>query len=140
MKLNIKKLNENAILPKYASEEAAGLDLYCIEIHKVLSDKVVMYKTGLSVQPEKGYHTEILLRSSIVKSGYMLSNSVGLIDRDYTGELIVVLTKINENSPELSLPFCLTQLVVRKTNFFEINEVDILEETIRGDGGFGSTN
>ena len=69
-----------------------------------------------------------------------MANNTGIIDPDYTGNLYVALTKIDKNKPNLTLPFKLVQLVIRKQYSFPLKIVDKFKETKRGDGGFGSTN
>ena len=79
-------------------------------------------------------------RSSIIKSGYILANSVGVIDQGYTGEILVPLLKVDENQPDLELPKVMVQLIPRRWYHFSIKEGEKgLNETSRGQGGFGST-
>ena len=132
------------VIPQKAGEDEVGYDLTCISKCKDLTStpgKVVMYDTGISVQPPDGYYTTIVPRSSIVKSGYMLTNSIGIIDPTYRGTLRIVLTKVDDNAEELELPFCKCQLIVSKFNK-HVNgiQVEELTDTIRGEGGFGSTD
>ena len=137
--LKVLKTNEDAILPSRAHPSDIGLDLTAIKKHKVLSNGVVMYDTGISVSPPEGYYVEILPRSSMSKTGWMLANSVGTVDPNYTGNLYIALIRVDGQSPEIDLPFCKCQLVVRKAEYFDVQEVNNLEDTDRGDGGFGST-
>ena len=138
--LKFKKISENAVIPDQKTSGSCGFDLTCIAEHKVISPITKMYKTGLIVVPLDGFHTEIVPRSSIIKTGYVLANSVGIIDNDYRGELLIVLTKIDESKPDLVVPFCVTQLLLRKDYEFTVSIVDEISETVRGNGGFGSTN
>ena len=69
----------------------------------------------------------------------MLANSVGTVDPDYTGNLYIALAKINPDAPELELPFCKCQLILRKAIYADVIKVESLVDTDRGDGGFGST-
>jgi len=70
----------------------------------------------------------------------MLSNSVGTIDVGYRGNLLIALTRVDETVAQLVPPFTKVQLVLRKANFYNVREVESLDETVRGDGGFGSTD
>ena len=99
-----------------------------------------MYDTGIIVQPDFGYYTKIVPRSSLVKSGYILKNSIGIIDGSYLGTLKIALTKIDDTLPDLTLPFCCCQLILDRFYHSELEEVYSFEETTRGEGGFGSTN
>lgn len=132
--------SEDAVLPVRQYEEDIGMDLVCIKIHKKLDNGVILYDTGLSMKPPKDHYIEILPRSSISKSGWFLANSVGIIDPNYTGNFLVALAPLNEKSVPPEPPFCLTQIILRKAIRGSVIQVESLEETERGDGGFGSTN
>lgn len=129
-----------AVLPSQSRVTDAGHDLTIIKKVKNMTPKVSLYDTGLRVRVPHGYYTEIVPRSSLSKSGYMLANSIGVIDRGYHGNLLIALAKIDDEVPPLSLPFRCCQIIFRKQEFLRIEEIDIdLEETSRGAGGFGST-
>ena len=132
--------DEKAIIPTKAHEDDVGFDLTAIKIHKVLDNGVYLFDTGISITPPSGYYCEILPRSSISKTGWMLANSVGIIDPNYTGNLLIALIKVSSVSPPLELPFTKCQLILRKVEKFEMNQTNSLKETDRGDGGFGSTD
>ena len=140
VKLFFKLNSENSILPKKAGENEVGYDLTAIKQDKKIGDNTYMFDTGVSVQVSDGYYTEIIPRSSLVKTGYILTNSIGIIDPTYRGSLKICLTKIDPTKEDISLPFVKTQLIVRKMIQSEGIEVESLEETERGDGGFGSTD
>jgi len=134
----------NRILPsavppskEYASD--SGFDLTLLERTKK-HGAVEFYRTGIRIQPAFGWYFDLVPRSSISKSGYMLANSVGIIDRAYVGEVLVPLIKIDPNAPDLPLPSRLVQIIPRQIVAAQLVEVDELESTARGDGGFGSTN
>ena len=134
------KDNPQAVVPTKGTPYAVGYDLTAISVYKKLSEKTTLYDTGIKVQPPQGYYTEILPRSSMTKTGYCLSNSVGTIDSDYRGTLLIALTRIDEGFPELTLPFTKCQLVLRRHEDYNLRQVDCLSDTVRGDGGFGSTD
>jgi dUTP pyrophosphatase len=154
MELKIKIHDPNAIVPTKAGDDEVGYDLTAISFVKKLSPVTFMYDTGISVKPPEGYYTEIIPRSSIVKSGFILANSVGVIDPTYRGTLKIVLHKVAMENDEgrthrngvyiacrpLTTPFTLCQLVIRKMERATLVVVDSLDETSRGDGGFGSTD
>jgi dUTP pyrophosphatase len=129
-----------AVIPTKGTPFSVGYDLTAISIYKKLSDRTILYDTGIKVQPPKGYYTEIVPRSSISKTGYCLSNSVGTIDPDFTGRLLIALTKIDESCPDLTLPFTKCQLILRKYEDYTMKEINQLDQTERGEGGFGSTD
>jgi dUTP pyrophosphatase len=114
--------------------------LTAISVYKKLSDRTTLYDTGIKVQPPFGYYTEIVPRSSLSKTGYVLSNSVGTIDSDFRGRLLISLTRVDDGFPELTLPFTRCQLILRKHEDYTIRQVDSLSDTQRGCGGFGSTD
>ena len=142
--LRFKKCDPNAVIPTKAHPTDTGYDLTLIRMSKDMSipgfeQKIIMYDTGIAVCPPDGYYTEVVPRSSLSKTGYMLANSVGIIDASYRGSIKVVVTGDN-SLDDLSLPFKGFQLVLRKLEEVEVVEVDDLDDTVRGDGGFGSTN
>lgn len=138
--LLVKRVDSDAVLPTRAHDLDLGYDLTAIKLKKVLTDKTVLFDTGLQICPPKGYYIEILPRSSLSKTGYMLSNSVGTIDIGYRGNLMIALTKVDDSCPNIDLPFKKVQLVLRKANLYTVSEVDSLNDTQRGSGCFGSTD
>ena len=135
-----KKHVNNAVIPTRAGENEIGYDLTIVEKKQFINNITVVYDTGISVQPPEGYYTEIVPRSSLVKTGWMLANSVGIIDPTYRGTLKIVMIKIYQEAEDFILPFVKFQLIVRKIYTPEILVADILDETERGEGGFGSTD
>lgn len=134
------KAHPDAVLPEKGTSFSVGCDLTCISVFSKISEKTTLYDTGLKVIPPSGYYTEIIPRSSLVKTGYILSNSVGIIDPDYTGNLLIALTRVDDSIPELILPFKRCQLVLRKVEDFNVCIEEIVPVTGRGEGGFGSTD
>ena len=137
-----KSHDEGAFVPSRAGKDEVGFDLTIIKKVKDYSSNTAMYDTGISVQPPDGIYFEIVPRSSLSKTGYILTNSVGIIDPTYRGTLRVVLTKINESAPDIELPNKKFQLIPRTfiSNMFECKNVEELSATYRGSGGFGSTD
>jgi len=147
MKIKVKKLHENAVLPAAANLTDAGADLVAIDDGVAKSDGrggvlYVEYRTGIAVEPPPGYHTEIFPRSSVSKKNLVLANSIGLVDEDYRGEILVRFKVISDNKhffEKFSKGDRIAQLVLRKTERAEYEWADELSDTQRGEGGFGST-
>lgn len=131
--------DNRAKMPTKAHRTDVGYDLTLIDVWKTDGD-VTFYETGVIVSPPSGFYFELVPRSSLSKTGYMLANSVGIIDPDFRGSIKVPLIKITKEKPDITLPFNCVQLVLRKIDDCVFDQVDILEQTERADGGFGSTN
>jgi len=116
----------------------SGYDLSLIKKTKVVGN-VHYYDTGIQVQPENGYYFDLVGRSSISKTGWTLANNIGIIDSSYTGSIIVALIKTDPSAVELELPCRLVQIIPRQLILMEAIEVDSLEDTERGEKGFGSS-
>lgn len=116
----------------------SGYDLTVIKKHKEVNG-VFYYDTCIQIQPEYGYYCDIVARSSLSKTGWMIANNVGIIDAGYTGNLLIALVRVVSDSPELELPARIAQLIPRPLILMETEEVSDLEETDRDDtGGLGS--
>lgn len=140
MKIQFIKRSGQAVTPTRAYPTDIGFDLTAIGLEKIYENGVMLYDTKIAVKPPPGYYVEILPRSSLSKTGWMLANSVGTIDPDYTGNLMIALVRVVPDAPTLQLPFCKCQLVLRKAEYAEMEEVNgEFKDTVRGDGGFGST-
>lgn len=134
------KTRKDAVAPFKERASDSGYDLTLLEKIKTYGD-VEFYDTGIKIKPIFGYYFIMVPRSSISKSGYILANSIGIIDRTYLGNIIVPLIKIDKNAPDLQLPIRLVQIIPKQIVHFELEEVDSFDinETERGEGGFGST-
>jgi deoxyuridine 5'-triphosphate nucleotidohydrolase len=126
-----------AVPPKKTRASDSGYDMTLVERIKT-HGQVEFYDTGVSIQPPYGYYFDLVGRSSISKSGYMIANNIGVIDQSYTGNVIVALVKIDQNAPNLTLPNRLVQIIPRKIVHFIPVQGDI-HVTNRNVGGFGST-
>jgi deoxyuridine 5'-triphosphate nucleotidohydrolase len=133
-------VDEQAHRPCKARPSDAGYDITIIKEFKTLTSNTKLYDTGVKVIPAIGYYTELVPRSSLSKSGYMLANSVGILDASYTGNILVALTKIDPNIPDLTLPFKCCQLIFKEQIFVNLEEIQTKCDTTRNDGGFGSTD
>ena len=129
---------EGAPKPEKNRFSDSGYDLYLLKKIKVQGG-VHYFDTGIKVQPENGYYFDLVGRSSISKSGWMLANNIGIIDASYTGSVIVALVKIDPEAFDIALPCKLVQLIPRKLIIMEALEVESIEDTERGENGFGSS-
>jgi deoxyuridine 5'-triphosphate nucleotidohydrolase len=130
----------NAVIPFKARLSDVGYDLTVIRKHKDLTSNTALYDTGIAIDIPFRYYAEIAPRSSLSKSGYMISNSIGIIDPGYKGNLYIALTKVSPEVPELAFPFRCGQLIFKRQVFINLVEtVEELETSTRGDGGYGST-
>lgn len=129
----------DAVNPVTTHGTDTGIDITCISLKKVLPTGVHLFDTGLAVKPPTGYYTEIVPRSSIIKTGWMLANSIGIIDDTYTGNLLIALVPMSDNSIELKPPFCVAQLILCKLELIHPVVGKIETESTRGAAGFGST-
>ena len=145
MKVKIRKLNEDAKIPSRGSSAAAGYDLYaCLpEGTMTVSFKPHETKkigTGLSIEIPEGYFGAVFARSGLAaKQGLRPANCVGVCDSDYRGEYIVALHNDSEEERTVAHGDRIAQLVVLPFLPVEFEEADMLSETGRGAGGFGST-
>lgn len=142
MKINIKKLNDKAIVPAYGSEFAAGADLYaCIENDITVNPhETVLIPTGIALELPVGYAGLIYARSGLAtKKGLAPANKVGVVDCDYRGEVKVVLHNHSGVAQTVAVGERVAQLVITPYVTAEFIAVDELSDTARGVGGFGST-
>lgn len=143
MELKIKLLSPNATLPRYATAGAAAMDLTaCIDNPITIAPRqLVSIPTGIAIAlPGADYVALIFARSGLgVKHGISLSNGVGVIDSDYRGEIRVGLTNLSDREYTVQPGDRIAQLAVMPVTQAAVVQVDELDETDRGTGGFGST-
>ena len=143
MKVNFKKINENAKVPTYGSPFSAGADLYALtngETVTFLPGETKIIHTGIALEIPEGYAGLIYARSGIAnKRGLAPSNKVGVVDSDYRGEIMVSLHNHSNDMQEIADGERIAQMVIAPFLAVEYNEVDELSDTVRGMGGFGST-
>ena len=140
MKVKIKKLHPNAVKPKYAKESDAGMDLVATTIISNTTFQVT-YGIGLAIEIPDGMVGLIFPRSSIRNTELMLSNSVGVIDAGYRGELQATFNKLSGlDSIAYKVGDRIAQIIIVPHPIIQIVEVDELSESSRGIGGFGSTD
>ncbi|BAQ84128.1 dUTP diphosphatase [uncultured Mediterranean phage uvMED] len=140
MKVKIKKLNKDAVIPKYAKDGDAGMDLTAVSCDYDKKNDVYVYGTGLCFEIPKGYVGEVYSRSSIYKTGLILSNGTGVIDSGYRGE--VLLKFYNSKDDDKSIykkGDRIGQIIIMPYPKIEFEEVKILSDSERGSGGYGSS-
>ena len=140
--LKIKRLENNRILPEYKTEGAAGMDL-CAAISEPVELKPLERKlipTGLKIELEHGYEAQIRPRSGLsIKHGITLINCVGTIDEDYRGEVCIPVVNISSEAYTIQPDERIAQMVIARAEQAKIEVVTELTDTVRGEGGFGST-
>lgn len=142
MNVDIKLLNDLAKIPTRGSEQAAGYDLYAASSYsiEIQPHQTIKVGTGISVAIPDGYFGAIYARSGLAtKQGLRPANCVGVIDSDYRGELIVALHNDTDVPQWILSGDRIAQLVIQPYLNINFNEVDELDNTERGNGGFGST-
>ena len=141
MQVKIKKVNSLAQIPSYAKDGDAGMDLIATSIISE-TDTQITYGLGVALEIPKGFVGLVFPRSSIRKTRLQLSNSVGVIDSGYRGELQATFNKINNNSVsenDYKVGDRVAQIMIIPHPPIEFEEADELSDTERGEGGFGST-
>lgn len=140
MKIAIKRLSNDAILPVYASAEAAGADLYATETLVIPAGEKALVHTGVAVAIPMGYAGFIYARSGLAtKRDLAPANKVGVIDSDYRGELMVSLRNYGKETRTVEKGERVAQLVIAPVVQAEFCLAEELDGTERGEGGFGST-
>lgn len=141
--MRIKKLHQKAVVPHYATEGSAGLDLTVISDNDTIVipyQGTMLCRTGLAFEIPKGYVGLIYIRSSVgSKLDLVLSNQVGVIDSDYRGEVMLPLRNLGRSARVINSGTRIAQMVITPINQVDIEITDELSETKRGVGGFGST-
>lgn len=137
--MNIKLLDKAAIVPTYATDQAAGMDLYLLKDVNI-TNRVKLVRTGIAVAIPTGSVGLLCLRSSLCLKGVRLANGVGVIDADYRGEIkIPLVLDALGTSLNLEAGHRVAQLVITAMGQQSLDVVKDLDDTARGEGGFGST-
>jgi dUTP pyrophosphatase len=138
LELRWSRLHPAAVAPRKEHASDCGYDVTLVRVAEVRG-AVTFYGSGVQVEPPFGWYFDLVARSSISKTGHLLANGIGVIDRAYRGELLVPLVKIDPAAPDLRLPARIVQLVPRPIVHLQVVERPALDGTRRGGGGFGST-
>lgn len=138
--LRVQRLASNAVLPSYAHDGDAGLDLYAIVGAEIPAGQWRKVATGISLELPEGTEAQIRPRSGLAaEHGVTVLNSPGTIDAGYRGEIAVLLVNHGTTAFQVQAGMKIAQLVVSKVTRVTVTEVDLLGSSARGSGGFGST-
>ena len=138
LKVKIKKLSKDSVLPTYSKYGDAGLDLTAISEKWNEDNSIVTYDTGLAIEIPKGYVGLLFPRSSIYKTSLDLTNAVGVIDSGYRGSIMLKFRYVEEGMV-YDVGDRVGQLIIMPYPQIEFEESEELSETERGSGGYGST-
>lgn len=137
MKIKIKKLNNEAILPKYAHPGDVGMDMYALEDYDLKPSERKIFSVGFALEFEEGFAAIVKDRSSISKNG--LHTMGGVFDAGYRGEYNVNLINLGSETYHISKGDKIAQLIIYPIVIAELEEAETLSESSRGTGNFGST-
>lgn len=140
MKLKIKKEVEDIPTPSYAHEGDAGMDLYAAEETVLQPGERKLVYTGIRIALEAGFEAQVRPKSGLaINHGIGVLNSPGTIDSQYRGQVKVILCNFSNEAYKIEKGKKIAQMVIKKVETAEVELVEDLDETTRGDGGFGST-
>ena len=138
--VKIKKLHPDAIIPKYAKEGDAGMDLTATSIEFDHERKIITYGTSIAMEIPKGYVGLIYPRSSVYKTSLVLANHVGVIDSGYRGEIMFKYRVLNSDWRDIyDIGDRIGQIIITPYPKIFFSEVEELSTSDRGIGGYGST-
>jgi len=138
MKLKVQKLDPSAKIPSYAYEGDAGMDLFSIENTVIAPGEKTTIRTGLKLAIPQGYAGFVWDKSGLALKHH-LKTMAGVVDSNYRGELLVVLTNLGKDEYNIEKGSKIAQLVIKSVENPDIEEGEIGDETDRGEGGFGSS-
>ena len=140
MRVKIKQLHPDALIPQYQTLGAAGFDLHALEDYKLSAGERVLVKTGLAFELQSGFELQIRPRSGLaLKNGVSVLNAPGTIDSDYRGEVGVLLINHSKEDFAIKKGDRIAQGVVARYERVEFEVCEELGESARGAGGFGSS-
>ena len=138
--LKVKKLHPDAIVPTYAHGGDAGMDLFSVEECEILPMSLKLVKTGIAIELPEGTEGQVRSKSGIaLKNGVFVLNSPGTVDESFRGEICVILYNLSKAPFKIEKGQKIAQLVINKVCYVKTVETDELSNTVRGEGGFGST-
>lgn len=138
MKVKIKKLHQDGVIPSYAKPGDAGMDLTAVSVS--WSDDIVTYDTGLAIEIPEGYVGLLFPRSSVFKTPLELTNCVGVIDSGYRGSIMFKYRHVDQQDDRhYKVGDRVGQIIIMPYPQIEFEEVEELSSSDRGEGGFGST-
>ncbi|MCU0552759.1 MAG: dUTP diphosphatase [Leptolyngbya sp. Prado105] len=140
MKVKIVKLVESAKIPRYEHEDDSGLDLFALEEQEILPGQTALVGTGIAIELPVGTEAQVRPRSGLaLKHSITVLNTPGTVDAGYRGEIGVILINHGQQAFRVLKHMKIAQMVIVPVIRAELEEVDRLSDTIRGEGGFGST-
>ncbi|MDR1498678.1 MAG: dUTP diphosphatase [Rickettsiales bacterium] len=143
MKIKIKKLSENAVIPEYKTEGAAGFDVTVLldrDTEVLGKGEIKLFRTGLAMALPSGYEAQVRSRSGLsLKNGIIVLNAPGTIDSDYRGEIGLIVMNCGKEDFIVENKMRLAQIVVAKCEKPDFEIVDDLDSTERGEGAYGHT-
>ncbi|MDP3992277.1 MAG: dUTP diphosphatase [Nanoarchaeota archaeon] len=138
IEIKVKKIHPDARVPVYGSEEAAGLDLFSNESYELKTGETYVFKTGIQMEIPKGYAGLMWDRSGL-SSKHSIERVAGVIDSDYRGEIGIALHNQSGKNYMVNKGDKIAQLLIQRVERVSINTVENLSDSVRGEGGFGST-
>lgn len=140
IEVKIHRISKDAILPKYAHPTDAGADVYSVEDITIAPNETVIVPTGLTMAVPAGYEVQIRPRSGLsAKTNLRIANAPGTIDADYRGEIGIIMNNIGNKTETIKKGDRIAQMLIAPTPMISWKEVESLDTTERGAGGFGST-
>ena len=140
IKVQITKIKDNAKIPSYAHKGDTGMDLYSTEDYTIKPGERVLVSTGIKIALPNGFEAQVRAKSGLaLKYGLTVLNAPGTIDSEYRGEVGVITINLGQETYEVKAGEKIAQLVIKNVCEAELEELDNLDDTTRGDGGFGST-
>ncbi len=140
VKVQIKKIHEDAVIPDYAHHGDAGVDLYSVIDCIVKPGERILVNTGIQIALPIGYEAQVRPKSGLaLKHGISVCNTPGTVDAGYRGEVCVIVINHGDKEFHIEKGSKIAQMVIKKVEKAEFEEVEELDETSRNEGGFGST-
>lgn len=139
-KVLVKRIHPDAVMPSYAHEGDAGVDLYSVEDLTLQSGERKLVPTGIQLSFPRGYEAQVRPKSGLaLKQGLSVLNTPGTVDHGYRGEVGVIVVNLGHEQVEIKKGTKVAQMIFNKIEEAEFEEAQDLDETRRGEGGFGST-
>ena len=140
LRVKIKKLADDAIIPNYAHKGDAGMDIYSVEEKVLNPGESALISTGIAIAIPYGFEAQVRPKSGLAaNNGITVLNTPGTIDCHYRGEVKVIMINLGKTHFKVEKGKKIAQIVFNKVEEADFQEVDELDETARGEGGFGST-
>lgn len=139
MEIKLKRLHEDAIVPTYATDGSACVDLYAVEDYVFYPGELKFIRSGWACEIPKEYYIEVHNRSGVAYKKQLIIVSSRIIDEDYTGEISTPVKNIGNTTESINKGDRFAQMILKKRIFMSFKEVEELTPTSRGSGGFGSS-